>query len=136
MIHTYKFAEYRHKIVALPLREKMNSCYERSELVNDQFLLFQDGPLSAYYVPFHDMNPKARVAIVGLTPGWTQMEIAFRTVRGRLGGRHGRRGTIPAHFDGEQFCRNHEKESQVCNQFALSLDGGRIVNRARQMRAS
>lgn len=59
----------------------MNPWYERSELVTDQFLLFQDGPLSAYYVPFHDVNPKARVAIVGLTPGWTQMERAFRTAR-------------------------------------------------------
>ena len=81
MIHTYEFADYRDKIAALPLREKMNPWYERSELVTNQFLLFQDGPLSAYYVPFHSMNPKARIAIVGLTPGWTQMERAFRTAR-------------------------------------------------------
>ena len=125
MIHTYKFAEYRHKIVALPLREKMNSCYERSELVNDQFLLFQDGPLSAYYVPFNDMNPKARVAIVGLTPGWTQMEIAFRTAREGLA----------EGVDGEVLFRRISMASSFAGTMRKNLDGGRIVNRARQMRS-
>jgi hypothetical protein len=48
--------------------------YTPSELINDKFLLFSDGKLSAYYVPFHYMNRKARVVLVGLTPGWTQME--------------------------------------------------------------
>jgi hypothetical protein len=81
MIRTYKFADYRDAIAALPIRENSDPWYQRNELITDRFLLFTDGPLAAYYAPFHDMNLKARVAIVGLTPGWTQMERAFRTAR-------------------------------------------------------
>jgi hypothetical protein len=55
--------------------------YTPGELINDKFLLFSDGKLSAYYVPFHYMNRDARVVLVGLTPGWTQMERAFRTAK-------------------------------------------------------
>jgi hypothetical protein len=51
MILAYKFADDRDKIAALPFRERRNPWYERSELITDQFLLFRDGPLAAYYAP-------------------------------------------------------------------------------------
>ena len=34
-----------------------------------------------YYAPFGWCNTQARLAIIGVTPGFTQMEIAFRVVR-------------------------------------------------------
>lgn len=55
--------------------------YEKHQLVCDQFHLFDDCGLRVYYVPFHHLNPAARVALVGLTPGWTQMEEAFRAAK-------------------------------------------------------
>lgn len=81
MIHTYPFADYRDAILALPMREDLDPLYQRDELITNRFLLFRDGPLTAYYAPFHYANTKARVALVGVTPGFTQMERAFRTAR-------------------------------------------------------
>ena len=37
-----------------------------------------------YYAPFEWRNPEARLAIVGVTPGFTQMEIAVRVARREL----------------------------------------------------
>jgi hypothetical protein len=39
--------------------------------------LFREGPLEAYYAPFDYENPSARVAIVGLTPGWRQAQLSY-----------------------------------------------------------
>lgn len=55
--------------------------YAPNELINEKFFLFSDGKLNAYYAPFHYMNLNARVVLIGLTPGWTQMERAFRTAK-------------------------------------------------------
>ena len=34
--------------------------------------------MSVYYSPFDWVNERARVVLLGLTPGWTQMELAYR----------------------------------------------------------
>ena len=39
--------------------------------------IFREGPLEAYYAPFDHENAAARLAVVGLTPGWQQAQIAF-----------------------------------------------------------
>jgi len=51
----------------------------RSDLLVPEFRLDCQGPLEMYYVPFELINTQARVMLVGITPGWTQME----RVRGR-----------------------------------------------------
>jgi hypothetical protein len=55
------------KLAALPddLRE--------SQIIRPELLLWEQGPLSIYYVPFERVNPAARVFLVGLTPGRRQM---------------------------------------------------------------
>jgi len=60
---------------------KENEKYGRAELICPRFLLFSQANLDVYYAPFHRANPTARVALIGLTPGWTQMEGAFRAAR-------------------------------------------------------
>jgi hypothetical protein len=49
--------------------------------MSDRFRLFTDGGLEVYYAPFHHAEPNARVALIGLTPGFTQMEEAFRAAK-------------------------------------------------------
>jgi hypothetical protein len=78
-----EFEKYRPLIEALssPPIVGDKAFYAPSELINEKFFLFSDGKLSAYYAPFHYMNLSARVVLIGLTPGWTQMERAFRTAK-------------------------------------------------------
>jgi hypothetical protein len=55
--------------------------YARSQLICDRFHLFGERGLDVYYAPFHHTGCNARVALVGLTPGFTQMEEAFRAAK-------------------------------------------------------
>lgn len=48
------------------------------------FLLHQEDALQIYYCPFEYVNEAAKVVLIGITPGWTQMEIAYRTARDYL----------------------------------------------------
>jgi hypothetical protein len=46
-----------------------------------RFLMDSCGDLSVYYAPFEYINPKARVVLVGITPGPTQMANAHMAAR-------------------------------------------------------
>lgn len=43
------------------------------QIVRPEFLLWEEKPLSIYYVPFERVNPEAKIFLVGLTPGRRQM---------------------------------------------------------------
>jgi hypothetical protein len=89
MIPKNLFEEFRPAIEALP-DIGPGQKYTRADLIAPQFQLFAEGKLAGYYAPFHNSAPRARVAIVGLTPGFTQMEGAFRACKAGL--RKGLRG--------------------------------------------
>jgi hypothetical protein len=55
-----------------------------AQLLVPKFLLEAEGNLQTYWIPFERLNPTARVAIVGLTPGWQQMTEAFAAARDAL----------------------------------------------------
>jgi hypothetical protein len=74
------FARFAPRIAALPDRER----YTRADLLTPEFLLEQDSRLAIYYAPFDYINPQAKVALVGITPGFRQMEIALRESRAAL----------------------------------------------------
>lgn len=57
------FKRYRSTILNLPTTSSFN----------DRLLMDRDGRLSIYYAPFEYVNPEARVVVVGITPGRTQM---------------------------------------------------------------
>jgi hypothetical protein len=73
MLPFRQFSRYWKAVLDLPRQEH----YQKADLRNERFLLFSDSGLDAYYVPFHHLNSKARIVIVGVTPCWTQMERAF-----------------------------------------------------------
>lgn len=52
--------------------------------VDRRLLLAEEGSVRIYYAPFDFVNRAARVVVVGLTPGWTQMSNALREVKSQL----------------------------------------------------
>jgi hypothetical protein len=68
-----QFSRYWKAVLDLPRQDY----YSKTDLRCEQFLLFRECGLDAYYVPFHHLNSKARIVIIGVTPCWTQMERAF-----------------------------------------------------------
>ncbi len=77
---TSRFPEFRDGIAALPAA----SSYARDQLMTETFLLDRDGDISVYYAPFDHVNESARLVLVGLTPGWTQMNVSFAEARGAI----------------------------------------------------
>jgi len=80
MLPMTDYNRFRQAIASLPLKGEGEK-YERAELISQRFLLFSDSGLDVYYVPFHHLNTSACVVLMGLTPGWTQMEEAFRAAK-------------------------------------------------------
>lgn len=74
------FENYTAAITALPNHTPL----QKIDLLTETFLLQQQGELALYWAPFEYVNPAARVALVGITPGWYQTELAFRTARDAL----------------------------------------------------
>lgn len=50
----------------------------------DKLTLAEEGDLRVCYIPFEHINPKARVVIVGITPGHTQLLNALKEARQQL----------------------------------------------------
>jgi len=75
-----QFAKFRDKIAMLPAV----SSYDKQRLLVDDFLIGQDDKTTVYYAPFDHVNTSARLAIVGLTPGWTQMNVSFVEARSAI----------------------------------------------------
>lgn len=73
---------YRQFITALPWRNR----YAPADLLVPDLLISSDSKagLEIYYAPVDWINQHARIAIVGVTPGFTQMELAIRVARREL----------------------------------------------------
>ena len=68
--------DYKGKIKRLPLKDK----YTKEELLTEDFLIEKQGNIEIYYATHNEyINPKAKVLIVGITPGFIQMNIAIST---------------------------------------------------------
>ncbi|HHD2768642.1 TPA: hypothetical protein ACOTG1_001829, partial [Clostridium perfringens] len=68
-------------IKKLPLKDK----YTKEELLIDDFLVDKERNIEIYYAPHNEyINPKAKVFIVGITPGFNQMSTAMATARKEL----------------------------------------------------
>jgi len=53
--------------------------FGKTDPFNDAFILGKGGHYSLRYVPFEFINQEARLAIVGITPGNTQIELSYAT---------------------------------------------------------
>lgn len=58
--------------------------------IPDELRLFQDKRLSVFYAPFDHINRKARVVLLGITPGWQQTQIAYNVYSDALAAGHDR----------------------------------------------
>jgi hypothetical protein len=68
--------DYRKRIERLPAR------VERRHVLRSSFLLDTDGRLAGYYAPIGGaVNRRARIMLIGITPGWTQTAKAYETCR-------------------------------------------------------
>jgi hypothetical protein len=75
------FLHYLPAIMQLPIGRP----YTKEELLTDKFLLYEADKISVYYAPHNEyINCGAKVVIIGITPGWAEMELAFRTARTAL----------------------------------------------------
>lgn len=70
--------DYEEAIKRLPLKDK----YTKEELLIDDFLIEKEDNIEIYYAPHNEyINKRARVFIVGITPGFNQMSTAIATAR-------------------------------------------------------
>ena len=54
--------------------------FGKEEILNENFELYNQGNMKIYYAPHNEIiNDKAKIFIVGITPGWTQTQIAYKT---------------------------------------------------------
>ena len=68
-----------------PIIRNLNSAeLQGNQSLNDKLRIVQDGKIEVCYAPFEYVNPKARIVIVGITPGRTQMLNALREYRRQL----------------------------------------------------
>lgn len=68
------FDEYYKKI------EKLTS-FHKEDILNKDFELVHEKNMTIYYAPHNEIvNEKAKIFMVGITPGWTQTSIAYQTV--------------------------------------------------------
>lgn len=53
---------------------------EKADILNKKFELYNKNNMKIYYAPHNEIvNEKAKIFIVGITPGWTQTRIAYKT---------------------------------------------------------
>ena len=52
----------------------------KSIVTNNKFLINKEGNIKIYYAPFDYVNPKAKIMIVGITPGLQQMLQSFQVI--------------------------------------------------------
>jgi len=64
-------------LATLPANRRLR----KDDLLVAQLLLHQEGPLEIYYAPFDYVNADAKVVLIGITPGWQQIEIAYRAAQ-------------------------------------------------------
>ncbi|MFC3885760.1 hypothetical protein ACFOU2_20695 [Bacillus songklensis] len=69
---------FASRILQLPDKEE----YEKADLLTSSFLLHRKGDVSIFYAAHNEVvNEQAKVFIVGITPGWKQMERSIYTAR-------------------------------------------------------
>lgn len=59
--------------------------FNKEDILTKKFELYNKGNMKIYYAPHNEIiNDKAKVFIVGITPGWTQTSIAYKTAQSGL----------------------------------------------------
>jgi hypothetical protein len=69
-------SKYLKQIKSLKKINKLN-------ILNNKFLINSDGNIKIYYAPFDYINSKAKIMIVGITPGFQQMQQSYEVINDR-----------------------------------------------------
>jgi hypothetical protein len=101
------FDSFVPTIASLPAREPLT----KDDLLIPALGLGSEGNLQVYYAPFDYVNENARIALIGITPGWTQMEIAYRRARQDL-----LNGLTPV-----EICRRAKEEGRFAGSMRKNL---------------
>ncbi|WP_054741042.1 uracil-DNA glycosylase family protein [Cellulosilyticum ruminicola] len=73
-----KIKDYYNEIAKLPLKKT----YTKEELIVPEFCIEEEGNISIYYNTHNEyMNPNGKVFIVGITPGFAQMNTSIIAAR-------------------------------------------------------
>ena len=59
---------------------KLLNKVSKQNIINNKFLINSDGNIKIYYAPFDYINSKAKIMIVGITPGFQQMLQSFEVI--------------------------------------------------------
>jgi hypothetical protein len=73
------FVQFSPQILALP-----EGFLARRDLLTPAFRLHRDERLDIYYMPTHYLNRSAAVTVVGISPGFAEMALAYREARAGL----------------------------------------------------
>ena len=74
------FETYAGPIQAVARTERLT----KVQLRIPRFCLYAERELEIYYAPLGYVRRQAKVALVGLTPGWQQMELSYRLAAGLI----------------------------------------------------
>lgn len=75
------YQTYKLAMESLPLNKK----YSKEQLLVDEFKMLSFEKMAMYYSPHNEyINPSAKILVVGITPGWNQMRIAYEEARACL----------------------------------------------------
>ena len=74
-----QFSDFRDSFAALP-----SGSLALDDVRAPEFCIYEDHRIVAYYAPFDYLNRLATVALVGVTPGPTQMRESYAIVRDAL----------------------------------------------------
>ena len=59
---------------------KLLNKISKQNIINNKFLINSNGNIKIYYAPFDFINSKAKIMIVGITPGFQQMLQSFEVI--------------------------------------------------------
>lgn len=65
--------KYTESLEKLHVKNK----YSKEDLLTKDFLIKADEDIEIYWAPFDYINTSAKVVLLGITPGWTQMQESF-----------------------------------------------------------
>jgi len=59
--------------------ETIKQSYKKADLKTSKYLFGTEKNIEIFYAPFEYVNADAKIIIVGITPGWSQMEKSYRS---------------------------------------------------------
>ena len=96
--------DFKDEIKKLPIKDK----YTKEELLVEDFLIDKENNIEIYYAPHNEyLNPKAKIFIIGITPGFQQMSTAISVAR--------------KEFEKEKSIEEIQYECKVAGRFSGSL---------------